>query len=140
MCIMVGAIYSGYVVTLSWISNVLPRPPAKRAAALAGINALSNVCQIYSPFLYPSNDGPKYVTAMAVNLSMSGMSIIFGTILRFYLVFLNKKLDKADRGEEIDVVSEFNGAGGSDGEGRKREVEERGLPGLAVERGFRFLV
>jgi hypothetical protein len=70
MCLMVGANYSGYVVTLSWISNgkcdsislheeltdidlVLPRPPAKRAAALAGINALSNVCQIYSPFLYP---------------------------------------------------------------------------------------
>jgi hypothetical protein len=33
--------------------TVLPRPPAKRAAALAGINALSNISQIYSPFLYP---------------------------------------------------------------------------------------
>lgn len=137
MCIMVGAIYSGYVVTLSWISNVLPRPPAKRAAALAGINALSNVCQIYSPFLYPSSDGPRYVKAMAVNLSMSGVSILFGTVLRFYLVRLNRKLDELDRGEGIDVVE---GIGGSDGEGRKREVEERGLPGIAVERGFRFLV
>ncbi|KAN0096682.1 MFS general substrate transporter [Hyaloscypha variabilis] len=134
MCIMVGAIYSGYVVTLSWISNVLPRPPAKRAAALAGINALSNVCQIYSPFLYPSNDGPRYVKAMAVNLSMSGVSILFGTVLRFYLVSLNKKLD---RGEGIEII---DGIGGSDSEGRKREVEERGLPGLASERGFRFLV
>lgn len=53
MMIMIGANYSGYVVALGWISNVLPRPPAKRAAALAGINALSNVCQIYSPFFYP---------------------------------------------------------------------------------------
>ena len=132
MCIMVGAIYCGYVVTLSWISNVLPRPPAKRAAALAGINALSNISQIYSPFLYPSNDGPRYVKAMAVNLSMSGVSILFGTILRFYLVSLNRKLDREE------------GMGGSgmdeDGEGRKREVEERGLPGIAVDRGFRFLV
>lgn len=35
-------------------SIVLPRPVAKRAAALALINSLSNVCQIYSPYLYPS--------------------------------------------------------------------------------------
>ena len=133
MCIMVGAIYSGYVVTLSWISNVLPRPPAKRAAALAGINALSNICQIYSPFLYPSDDGPRYVKAMAVNLSMSGVSILFGTILRFYLVSLNKKLD---REEGMGVVAGMD----RDREGRKREVEERGLPGIAIDRGFRFLV
>jgi hypothetical protein len=76
MCLMVGANYCGYVVALSWISNgmpppathtlssqltthpVLPRPPSKRAAALAGINALSNVAQIYSPFLYPSKRAP----------------------------------------------------------------------------------
>lgn len=54
MMIMIGSNYSGYVVALGWISNVLPRPPAKRAAALGGINALSNICQIYSSYLYPS--------------------------------------------------------------------------------------
>jgi hypothetical protein len=71
---------------------------------------------------------------MAVNMAMSGMSIIFGTILRFYLVSLNKKLD---RGEIIEGVG-----GGSDveSEDRKREREEQGLPGVAAERGFRFLV
>jgi hypothetical protein len=74
---------------------------------------------------------------MAVNLSMSGVSILFGTILRFYLVSLNKKLD---RGEGIEEIEGIDGMGGSDSEGRKREVEERGLPGLATERGFRFLV
>jgi hypothetical protein len=30
---------------------------------------------------------------MAVNVSMSGVSILFGTILRLYLVSLDKKLD-----------------------------------------------
>lgn len=56
MCLMIGANYSGYVVALAWISNTLPRPPAKRAAALAGINALSNVCQIYAPYMYQGRD------------------------------------------------------------------------------------
>jgi hypothetical protein len=71
---------------------------------------------------------------MAVNLSMSGVSILFGTILRFYLVSLNKKLDMGE------VIEDLDDAGGMEIEGRKREVEERGLPGIAVERGFRFLV
>jgi len=46
---------------------------------------------------------------------------------------LNRELD---REEGIDGMGESGG----DSEGRKREVEERGLPGIAVERGFRFLV
>ncbi|KAB8300553.1 hypothetical protein EYC80_000713 [Monilinia laxa] len=128
MCLMVGANYSGYVVALSWISNVLPRPPSKRAAALAGINALSNVAQIYSPYLYPNTDAPRYAKAMYVNLSMSVVSIIFATILRFHLMNLNKKLD---RGEIIEGVNSRPGP--------ERSVEEGQAEEVAVEKGFRFL-
>ena len=35
MMLMVPGVYIGCVVVLAWISNTLPRPPAKRAAALA---------------------------------------------------------------------------------------------------------
>ena len=52
MIIMIPGIYSGYVVVLAWISNTLPRPPAKRAAALALINALSNATSIYASYMY----------------------------------------------------------------------------------------
>ncbi|KUJ18379.1 MFS general substrate transporter [Mollisia scopiformis] len=130
MCLMVGSNYSGYVVTLSWISNVLPRPPAKRAAALAGINALSNVCQIYSPFLYPTSDGPRYINAMCVNMGMSIMAILFATILRFHLTALNRKLDLGEAVDGVDVG----------GEERRNQAEENGLPGIATDNGFRFLV
>lgn len=50
MMIMVPSIYTGYVVALAWISNTLPRPPAKRAAALAWINAVSNTSSIYASY------------------------------------------------------------------------------------------
>jgi len=131
MMIMVGASYSGYVVALGWISNVLPRPPAKRAAALAGINALSNVCQIYSPFLYPSNGGPHYIVAMSVNCGTSVMSIVGATILRFVLARLNKQLDQG-----VTIGSD----GKMNNETRIRDIEDRGLPGAAVDNGFRFLL
>ena len=48
------------------------------------------------------------VTAMAVNIAMAGVSIIFGTILRFYLVSLNKRLE---RGEIIEGVNSTGNSG-----------------------------
>lgn len=48
MMLMLPGIYTGYVVALGWISNCMPRPPAKRAAALAAINAVSNTSSIYA--------------------------------------------------------------------------------------------
>lgn len=60
MMIMVPGIYTGYGVALGWISNTLPRPPAKRAAALAAINAVANTSSIYASYMYPSSAGPRY--------------------------------------------------------------------------------
>ncbi|KAE8330335.1 MFS general substrate transporter [Aspergillus sergii] len=125
MCIMLGGIYSSYVVALSYISNILPRPAAKRAAALAFINCLSNVCQIYAPYLYLDSDAPRYTTAFSVNIGMSSITIIFSTILRIYLGRLNKKLDQ-EEGFDLGTNAHDN--------------EEHGLPGLAVRQGFRFLL
>jgi hypothetical protein len=60
MMLMVPGVYTGYVVALGWISNCIPRPPAKRAAALAAINAVSNCSSIYASYMYPQSAGPTY--------------------------------------------------------------------------------
>src|ERR1700712_3560775 len=61
MMLMVPGGSTGYVVALGWISNTMPRPPAKRAAALAAINAVSNTSSIYASYMFPKSDGPRYV-------------------------------------------------------------------------------
>lgn len=58
MMLMVPGVYTGYVVALAWVSNSIPRPPGKRAASLAAINAFSNAAQIYSSFMYIG--APRY--------------------------------------------------------------------------------
>jgi hypothetical protein len=115
MMLMVPSLYTGYVVALGWISNTLPRPASKRAAALAGINCVSNASSIYASYMYPDGDKPRFVTAMSVNCATAFIAIISATVLRVILVRLNKKLD---RGEGI----------------------SGGVPGQASSRGFRFLV
>lgn len=93
MMLMVPGVYTGYVVALAWISNSLPRPPAKRAAALAFINAISNTSSIYASYMYSASAAPRYVVAMGVNCAMAAMAIIAAITLRFILIGLNKKLD-----------------------------------------------
>lgn len=105
-------------MSLAWISNTLPRPPAKRAAALAFINAVTNCSSIYASFMYSSNLGPRYEAAFIHNCLMAVMAICAATVLRLVLVRLNRKLDQG-----IYVEGAINA-----------------LPGHAAEHGFRFKV
>ncbi|KAK9415374.1 putative Major facilitator superfamily (MFS) profile domain-containing protein [Seiridium unicorne] len=118
MMLMVPGVYTGYVVALAWISNTLPRPPAKRAAGLAFINAVSNTSSIYASYMYPNSAGPRYIVAMSVNCCTSFVAICAATVLRFMLVRLNKKLDRG-----IHVEGAINA-----------------LPGEAAQHGFRFKI
>ncbi len=94
MMFMVPGVYTGYVVALAWISNSIPRPPAKRAAALAFINAVSNTSSIYASYMYDAAFAPRYVIAMSVNCAMALMAILAATTLRIILVRLNRKLEQ----------------------------------------------
>jgi MFS family permease len=117
MMFMVPGVYTGYVVVLAWISNTIPRPPAKRAAALAMINAVSNASSIWASYLYPESDSPRYVMAFAVNCVTAGLAIIMALVLKIMLTRLNRKLD---RGEYVEGAVQAGS-------------------GAAVQHGFRFL-
>lgn len=93
MMLMVPSVYTGYVVALAWISNTLPRPPAKRAAGLAFINAVSNCSSIYASYMYPTSAGPQYTVAFSVNCMTAFIAILAATVLRIMLVRLNRRLD-----------------------------------------------
>jgi len=124
MMLMVPSLYSGYVVALAWISNTLPRPPAKRASAIAAINAIAHIASIYSSYMYPKSAGPRYLVAMVVNACTALMAIAAATLLRVILVRLNKKLENGEHVRDV-----------ADGEESISEGNDRG----AVVT-FRFLV
>ena len=121
MMLMVPGVYTGYVVALAWISNSLPRPIAKRAAALAFINAVSNTSSIYASYMYPqppSGQQPNLTVPLSVDCATAVLAIIMTALMRIVLGKLNKKLD---RGEHVDGAI-------------------NAVPGVAQEHGFRFLV
>lgn len=103
MCIMIPSIYMGFVVTLTWMSNTIPRPAAKRGVALALMNCLSNTTSIWNSYLYPKSAAPRYAPAMAANSVFLLVAIGCAIALSMLLKRINKKLDRG----EYDIVAEF---------------------------------
>ena len=71
--------------------------------------------------MYPESAGPRYIVAMSVNCVTSFIAIVAATVLRFHLAHLNKKLDRGEPVKGAVAVGEA-------------------IPGVAAERGFRFVL
>lgn len=81
---------------LAWISNTIPRPAAKKAAAIAMVNAMGNVGSIPGSYIWPAKYGPFYVESFGAEIALLGFACMAALALRFYLRAQNKKLDRED--------------------------------------------
>ncbi|KAF8322041.1 sugar transporter [Clavulina sp. PMI_390] len=117
--------YAGFIVFYSWLSHSIPRPPAKRAVALAFINAFSQLGNISGSYCFPSNWGPTYRKSYGILLANMSLGIIMSFIFRQHLISLNKRMD---RGEYVDFGQGGDGVGKAmDLEGVRRAAELEGI-------------
>lgn len=121
--------------TYAWIANAIPRPPAKRAAALAFINSVGNAASIWTPFTYFTWSKPYYRPAMGVIIGLTVISAICGLALRFVLVSENKRLARL---ENADVeLSE------SDLKRLQKTADMEGIDIAAarqLQKGYRYII
>ncbi|KAI0035900.1 sugar transporter [Vararia minispora EC-137] len=85
--------YAGFVCFYAWLSNSFPRPPSKRAVALALINAFSQLGNIAGSYVWPSMWGSSYRNSYAICISCQSLTIIMLAVYREHLKRLNRKLD-----------------------------------------------
>ncbi|CZR50886.1 related to permease of the major facilitator superfamily [Phialocephala subalpina] len=131
--LMLSGVYGSYNVALAWISSTLPRPVEKRAAAIAIVNTIGNIAQIYSPYMYPSSDGPRYLSAMIANSIFCLTCILTTLFLRWCLQRENAKFQALEIQNAAQMESE------------KAEVEEivdASASGevLVLNPGFRYVL
>ncbi|KAL5483258.1 hypothetical protein ACEPAI_8488 [Sanghuangporus weigelae] len=124
--------WAGSCLTLVWLSNTIPRPPAKRAAAIAIVNASGNVANIIGSFAWKASWGPAYHQSMVICMSSLVVASLLGFTIRSILIRDNKKLER----EEINNLTYAH----------KERIEEfarlEGITfdeALARKRGFRYL-
>ncbi len=126
--------YAGYIVFYSWIASSFPRPPAKRAVAIAIINAFAQLGNIAGSYVWDLKEN-GYRKSYAIVLSMFGVTIFGCWIVRIMLINLNKQLEKSEAtADETEAVSTAGGTMGT--------VQILNSPdeALQMRKGFRYLV
>jgi len=124
--------YAGFAMTLVWVSNAVPRPPAKRAAAIGIVNGCGNLGNVMGSYTWKAAWGPKYHQSMAISLGALVISSLLSLVIRQILINKNKKLD-ADENAAME------------GANRARVEEAARLEGLTFEqalerrKGYRYL-
>lgn len=76
----------------SWAASTLNQTPEKRACATAIVNLLAQFGNIWSPYFFPSTDGPRYTMAMILMMGFSFLSIGCVVVLKSILRKANKLL------------------------------------------------
>ncbi|KIP05237.1 hypothetical protein PHLGIDRAFT_74563 [Phlebiopsis gigantea 11061_1 CR5-6] len=124
--------YAGFALLSVWTSNAIPRPPAKRAAAIGIVNGFGNLGNLIGSYAWKSAWGPDYHQSMFIGIASFALSTAFGLAVRQILIAQNKRLDKNET-EEMTPAK------------RERIEEAARLEGLTFEealerqKGFRYL-
>ncbi|OJI96588.1 hypothetical protein ASPVEDRAFT_48748 [Aspergillus versicolor CBS 583.65] len=90
-----AASYAGFIVFYSWISSSFPRPPAKRAVAIALVNAFSQLGNVAGSYVWDLTAN-GYRNSYGIVTAMFGFTIIGCFVFKLVLENLNKKLAEAE--------------------------------------------
>ncbi|CAO2652056.1 Nn.00g003390.m01.CDS01 [Neocucurbitaria sp. VM-36] len=96
MVLFVGATYGVNNINLAWAAAVLGQTDEKRAVVLAISNTLGNLSFVYTPYLWPDSDKPRFGMAMWASVGFSSGVILCAWVLRFVMQRDNKKIRARD--------------------------------------------
>ncbi|KZV75903.1 MFS general substrate transporter [Peniophora sp. CONT] len=122
--------YAGFALTAVWVSNAIPRPPAKRAAAIAIVNGFGNIGNLIGSFTWKAEWGPDYHPSMWISLGSLLLSTVLGLVIRYMLIAENHQLERAEM---------------ADSSTRERIEDAARLEGITLQealerkKGFRYL-
>ncbi|KAL7954599.1 major facilitator superfamily domain-containing protein [Trichoderma compactum] len=122
--------YAGFIVFYSWISSSFPRPPAKRAVAIAMVNAFSQLGNVAGSYVWALTEN-GYRKSYGIVLAMFGVTIVGNAVFKMILNNLNKKLEAGEMAWEArpDVTEKTAQA-------EMEDLDEA----LRMRKGFRYLV
>lgn len=87
--------------TYAWMSTCVPRPPAKRAAALGFMNAVGNSASIWTSYTYFDQQGDRYPVALGIVIALLVISGVGGVWQRTILVRENRRLENLENEDAV---------------------------------------
>ncbi|PGH09208.1 hypothetical protein AJ79_05737 [Helicocarpus griseus UAMH5409] len=75
MFLCAAGIYPYNAILLTWVSNNI-KPDHKRSVSVPLFTSLANISGLISSQIYPSSDGPRYITGNSVSLAMEFVAVL----------------------------------------------------------------
>lgn len=88
--------YAVNSIILGWVGATCGQTREKKASSLAIVNTVANASFIWTPYLWPSSDEPRYVTAMSSSAGFSVATAAGAWAMRWWLTRENKKIRMSD--------------------------------------------
>ncbi|VDC02652.1 unnamed protein product [Peniophora sp. CBMAI 1063] len=88
--------YAGLVCYMAWVSSIFAHPPAKRAVAIALINAVSQLGNVAGSYIWPKAWGPSYRHSYAICIVCQGATIVALWFLRAHLTRENERAQEEE--------------------------------------------
>lgn len=96
MCLFVGAVYGVNNINLAWTAATVGQTNEKKTVAIAIVNTMGNLSFVYTPYLWPDTDKPRYAIAMWSSVGFSAGTVVIAWALKFILSRDNKKIRQAN--------------------------------------------
>ncbi|PIA97330.1 putative transporter [Cercospora beticola] len=96
--LFVGATYGVNNIVLSWAASTLGETDEKKAVAIAMTNTFGNLASVYTPYLWPDSDSPRFIKAFSASIAFSLGVCICAWAMRIILMRKNKKLLRENPG------------------------------------------
>lgn len=93
--------YSANSIIIGWVAASCGQTQEKKAGALSIMNCIAMASFIYTPYLYPASDGPRYLMAMSANAAFVTGVIVLTWVMRTWLVSINKKMRQQDANTKL---------------------------------------
>ncbi|CAM1507733.1 Fc.00g045810.m01.CDS01 [Cosmosporella sp. VM-42] len=94
--IFVGATYGVNNIILGWTAATLGQTDEKKAVAIAMCNTFGNLASVYTPYLWPDSDAPRFLKAMLASIGFSAGVIVCAWFLRVTLKRQNRMMRASD--------------------------------------------
>lgn len=100
MTLFVAASYGINIIIISWAAATVGQTDEKKAVTIAMANIFANAANIYTPYIWPKSDAPRYAKAMSASCAFSVGVVAVVWILKWDLKRVNKKI-KRDENEVV---------------------------------------
>jgi MFS family permease len=96
MTIFTIGTYGVNSLILGWCGSVCGQTKEKKAVAISMVTMIMNISFIWTPYLWPSSDEPRYLIAMISSAVFSIATALLAWLAKFLLIRKNKKLRSSE--------------------------------------------